>query len=91
MAAEGGDEFVVVLPNTNTALAEAFTSLLLERIRLATFDVDGVAVSVTASAGVASSMSADDGQACREAAGKAKGVAKKAPTKGGWVVSSMTT
>lgn len=74
--AEGGDEFVITLPNTNTTLAEAFTALLLEQIRSATFDVDGQPVKVTASAGIASSMSAGDGQACREAAGAAKRDAK---------------
>lgn len=74
--AEGGDEFVITLPNTNTALAEPFTLLLLERIRTATFMVEGEPISVTASAGLASSMNAEDSQACRDAAAAAKQEAK---------------
>lgn len=74
--AEGGDEFIVMLPNTNAALAEAFTIVLLDAIRTTTFLVDGAPVNVTASAGVVSSINPEDGQTCREAAALAKKRAK---------------
>jgi diguanylate cyclase (GGDEF)-like protein len=75
--AEGGDEFIIMLPNTNTALAEAFATVLLERIRSTTFMVEADTVNVTASAGIASSMNADDAQVCREGASAAKREAKQ--------------
>jgi len=87
--AEGGDEFVITLPNTNTALAEAFTIVLLERIRNATFDVDGHQTKVTASAGIASTMNTGEGQVCREAASAAKRDAKNGRDR--HVVSDMRT
>ena len=76
--AEGGDEFIVVLPNTNTALAEAFTKELLDKIRSIEFVLDGETRHVTASAGIASSTTPDDWQECRVAAAKAKQAAKDA-------------
>jgi GGDEF domain-containing protein len=75
--AEGGDEFIVLLPNTNAVLAEAFTKVLLDAIRTKVFSVDGVSVSITASAGIATSSDPDGGQACREAAALAKREAKE--------------
>lgn len=74
--AEGGDEFIVMLPNTNAAQAEAFAVVLLDAIRAATFHVDGEPIRVTASAGIASATDPEVGQACREAAAKAKQKAK---------------
>jgi hypothetical protein len=74
--AEGGDEFIVILPNTNAVLAEALTAELLERIRSTTFEVDREPVRVTASAGIAVSTIAEDAQRCREAASAAKRDAK---------------
>lgn len=88
--AEGGDEFVVMLPNTNAALAEAFASVLLERIRSTAFAIRGEAVRVTASAGIALSTNGDDAQACREAASVAKRDAKQ-QGKDRYVVSSLRT
>jgi diguanylate cyclase (GGDEF)-like protein len=74
--AEGGDEFIVMLPNTNAAQAEVFAVVLLDAIRAATFRVDGEPIRVTASAGIASAMDPEAGQVCREAAAKAKQKAK---------------
>ena len=74
--AEGGDEFVITLPNTDISLAEAFASVLLDRIRAAEFSVDGEDVAVTASAGIAASADPEQHQAVREAASRAKGEAK---------------
>jgi diguanylate cyclase (GGDEF)-like protein len=88
--AEGGDEFIIMLPNTNTALAEVFASVLLEQIRSTTFSVDSEAVKITATAGVASSMNADDAQACRDAASVAKREAKQ-QGKDRYVVSALRT
>ncbi|HUJ58479.1 MAG TPA: GGDEF domain-containing protein [Kofleriaceae bacterium] len=76
--AEGGDEFVVLLPNTNAPLAAAFTKVLLHRIRSAAFSIDGHPLTVTASAGIATSTDPDGGQACREAAARAMRQAKDA-------------
>lgn len=75
---EGGDEFIIVLPNTNTALAEAFTKQLLDQIRSLEFVLEGETRRVTASAGIASSTVPDDWQGCRVAAAKAKAAAKDA-------------
>jgi diguanylate cyclase (GGDEF)-like protein len=55
--AEGGDEFVVLLPNSSEAMAIAFADSLLSTIRATEFSIDGVAEMVTASIGVASSAS----------------------------------
>jgi diguanylate cyclase (GGDEF)-like protein len=88
--AEGGDEFIVTLANTNTALAEAFTALLLDKIRSTSFQVDDRSVTVTASAGIASSMSPDDAQRCREAASAAKRTAKE-QGKDRYAVSDLRT
>ncbi len=85
--AEGGDEFIMLLPNTNIRLAEAFAAVLLERIRATVIDVDGEQVQVSATAGISWSDNAVDGQACREAASKAKHAAKTTQPKGGWVVA----
>jgi diguanylate cyclase (GGDEF)-like protein len=86
--AEGGDEFIVMLPNTNTTLAEAFASVLLDRIRSTIFKIGDEAVSVTASAGIAASTKGDDSQACREAASAAKRDAKQ-QGKDRYVVSTL--
>lgn len=75
--AEGGDEFIIMLPNTNAALASAFAAELLERIRSTRFDVDGDEVKVTASAGIAVGAIAGQAQACRESASAAKRDAKE--------------
>jgi diguanylate cyclase (GGDEF)-like protein len=88
--AEGGDEFIVMLPNTNTALAEAFASSLLERVRATMFVIGEERVKVTASAGIASSMNPDDAQACRESASAAKRDAKQGG-KDRYVVSPLRT
>jgi len=88
--AEGGDEFIILLPNTNTLLAEAFASMLLECIRSTAFSVAHESVKVTASAGIASSLNIADGQACREAASAAKRDAKQ-QGKDRHVVSSLRT
>lgn len=88
--AEGGDEFIIMLPNTNTVLAEAFASILLESIRSTVFTVGEAEVKVTASAGIASSMNPDDRQACREAASSAKRDAKQ-QGKDRYVVSALRT
>ncbi len=74
--AEGGDEFIVMLPNTNAAEAEVFAVVLLDAVRAATFRVDGEPIRVTASAGIASATDPEAGQVCREAAAKAKQKAK---------------
>jgi len=74
--AEGGDEFIVLLPNTSLRIAEAFVLDLLDVIRAATFDVDGTTVQVTASAGLAWSTNPEDAQLCREVAARAKQDAK---------------
>lgn len=86
--AEGGDEFAITLPNTNSVLAEAFLEELLRQIRAATFEMKGEQVTVTASAGIASSRSPEDWKACREAAALANNAAKKAG-KDRYVVSEM--
>lgn len=88
--AEGGDEFIVLLPNTNTALAEAFATVLLHQIRSASFAVGTETVRVTASAGVSASLNAADAQACRDAASAAKREAKQTG-KDRAVSSTMTT
>lgn len=88
--AEGGDEFIIMLPNTNSALAEGFASLLLERIRSTSFIVGTDSVNVTASAGIASSLHDQDVQACRDAASHAKRDAKQ-QGKDRYVVSAMRT
>lgn len=75
--AGGGDEFIIMLPNTDTPLAEAFATMLLERIRSTTFMVETDAVNVTASAGIASSTNDDDAHVCREAASAAKRSSKE--------------
>jgi diguanylate cyclase (GGDEF)-like protein len=86
--AEGGDEFIVMLPNTNTAIAEAFAAVLLERIRTTVFKVGDADVKVTASAGIAVSARSEDAQACREAASAAKRDAKQ-QGKDRWVSSAL--
>jgi PleD family two-component response regulator len=53
-----------------------FAVVLLDAIRAATFRVDGEPIRVTASAGIASATDPEAGQACREAAAKAKQKAK---------------
>jgi PleD family two-component response regulator len=79
-----------MLPNTNTALAEAFATVLLERIRSRTFMVETDTVNVTASAGIASSMNAEDAQVCREEASAAKREAKE-QGKNRYVISMRRT
>ena len=76
--AEGGDEIVITLPNTDAALAEAFTGVLLEKVRGTLFIVNGESVTVTLSAGIAASTSINDAEACRDAAALAKQHAKLA-------------
>lgn len=75
---EGGDEFVVTLPNTSANLAVAFVEVLLEEIRSAEFVVSEERVTVTASAGIACADSPDEWESCRDAASKAKQAAKDA-------------
>ena len=75
--AEGGDEFIIMLPNTNTALAEAFVSMLLEQIRTTPFIVGSETVNITASGGISSSLNAEDVEACHDAASAAKREAKQ--------------
>jgi diguanylate cyclase (GGDEF)-like protein len=74
--AEGGDEFLILLPNTNVKLAEAFVQELLAKLRAKRFIVNGEPVTVTASAGIAWSLDSDKAQACLDAAALAKKAAK---------------
>lgn len=53
--AEGGDEFVVLLPNATEAMARAFSDALVARLRAHEFDIDGQNIRLTASCGVAAS------------------------------------
>jgi diguanylate cyclase (GGDEF)-like protein len=55
--AEGGDEVVIVLPNTSTSLAAAFAEELRHRIEGHPFVIDGANAHITVSIGVASSTS----------------------------------
>jgi diguanylate cyclase (GGDEF)-like protein len=74
--AEGGDEFLILLPNTSVKLAEAFVQELLAKLRAKQFAVNGQPVKVTASAGISWSLDPDKAQACLEAAALAKKEAK---------------
>jgi len=53
--AEGGDEVVIMLPNTSTALAAAFAEELRQRIDGHAFALNGTDVHITVSIGLASS------------------------------------
>lgn len=53
--AEGGDEVVIMLPNTSTALAAAFAEELRQRIEGHAFALEGTDVHITVSIGLASS------------------------------------
>jgi diguanylate cyclase (GGDEF)-like protein len=75
--AEGGDEFVIMLPNTGIKIATAFAEELLDRIRSLEFTINGEVVSVTASAGLATAATVGAAQTCREAANVAKRTAKE--------------
>jgi len=55
--AEGGDEVVIVLPNTSTALAAAFAEELRHRLEDHAFAIEGAIVRITVSIGLASSPS----------------------------------
>tara|TARA_R110002073_G_C9440723_1_gene577359 strand:- start:842 stop:1714 length:873 start_codon:yes stop_codon:yes gene_type:complete len=74
--AEGGDEFVITLPNTNIELATPFVEVLLEALRDTEFSVNDELVTVTASAGIAWTEVPTEWQACRDAAAIAKQRAK---------------
>jgi diguanylate cyclase (GGDEF)-like protein len=74
--AEGGDEFVILLPNTSLKIAEIFVRELLDTLRVRTFVVQGNEVKVTASAGVAWSKDPEEAQSCLDAAAFAKKAAK---------------
>jgi len=76
--AEGGDEFLILLPNTPGELAVPFVELLLATLRRQQFTVGHDHVSVTASAGLAMSMVAVESQLCRDRAALAKQKAKDA-------------
>lgn len=53
--AEGGDEVVIVLPNTSTSLAAAFAEELRHRIEGHRFAIEGASIHLTVSIGLASS------------------------------------
>ena len=74
--AEGGDEFLILLPNTSLKIAEAFVQELLDALREKTFVVQGEDVRVRASAGIAWSNDPEKAQACLDAAALAKKAAK---------------
>lgn len=56
--AEGGDEVVIVLPNTSTPLAAAFAEELRRRIEDHPFAIESASARITVSIGLASSTSA---------------------------------
>jgi diguanylate cyclase (GGDEF)-like protein len=74
--AEGGDEFLILLPNTSLKIAEVFVQELLDALRVRTFIVQGDEVKVTASAGIAWSKDPKEAQSCIDAAALAKRAAK---------------
>jgi diguanylate cyclase (GGDEF)-like protein len=53
--AEGGDEVVIVLPNTSTSLAAAFAEELRHRIERHRFAIEDASAGITVSVGLASS------------------------------------
>lgn len=55
--AEGGDEVVIVLPNTSTSLAAAFAEELRHRIEGQPFAIEDASARITVSIGIASSTS----------------------------------
>jgi diguanylate cyclase (GGDEF)-like protein len=55
--AEGGDEVVIVLPNTSTSLATAFAEELRHRIESQPFAIEDASARITVSIGLASSTS----------------------------------
>jgi len=53
VARYGGDEFTLLLPDTETAGATAIAKRIIERVNLSVHTIDGVALHVTVSGGVA--------------------------------------
>lgn len=72
--AQGGDEFVALLPNATPAMGAALAEGLRGLIAEATFDFDGKTARVTASFGVASE---GDGEALQFSANQGKAAAKE--------------
>jgi diguanylate cyclase (GGDEF)-like protein len=75
--AEGGDEVVILLPNSSPAMAIAFASDLLAMVRVANFVVGDAKESLTISAGLAVARSPEDAALLPERANLAKKHAKE--------------